>query len=63
MRLASLQMWPADPHLENRYIPWPGAPEVNCIGRFVLGLWHEYDHLGQIEECLRQAQAAQAVCM
>lgn len=62
MRLASLQMWPAAPHLQNRYIPWPGAPEVNCVGRFVLGLWHEYGHLEQIEECLRQAQAAQTVC-
>jgi hypothetical protein len=58
MRLASLEMWPGKPHLENRYEIWSDRPMVNAIGRFVLGLMHEQDHLGQIKEIVRQAQVA-----
>ena len=56
MRLASLEMWPEEPHLENACEVWSDRPKVNAIGRFVLGLMHEEDHLGQIEEIVRQAQ-------
>ena len=54
MRLASLQMWPQEPHLETAYEVWSDKPKVNAIGRFVLGLMHEESHLGQIEENVRQ---------
>jgi len=56
MRLASLEMWPEEPHLANAYEVWSDKPKVNAIGRFVLGLMHEESHLGQIEEIVRQAQ-------
>jgi hypothetical protein len=58
MRLASLAMWPDEPHLDNVYEPWPGAPQVNAIGRFVLGLMHDDSHIDQVAEIVRQAQAA-----
>jgi hypothetical protein len=58
MGLASLGMWPAEPHLDNGYEVWPGRPKVNAIGRYVLGLMHAESHLGQIEEIVRQARAA-----
>lgn len=56
MRLASLDMWPDHPHLDNVYIPWEQIGEVNAVGRFLLGLKHDQDHLGQIEEIVRQAR-------
>ena len=58
MRLASLEMWPDPPHLDNGYEVWPDRPPVNAMGRFVLGLMHDESHLGQIEEVVRQARAA-----
>lgn len=56
MRLASLDLWPSQPYLDLTYQPWPTAPHINAIGRFVLGLHHDDDHLGQIAECVRQAK-------
>jgi hypothetical protein len=58
MRRASLGMWPEEPHLEVEYAPWDGAPRVNAIGRFVLGLSHAESHLHQIDDIIRQARAA-----
>ena len=58
MRLATLAMWPDEPHLDNVYEPWPGAPQVDAIGRFVLGLMHDESHLDHVAEIVRQAQAA-----
>ena len=60
MRLASLEMWPDEPHLDNVYEPWTGAPKVNAVGRFVFGLMHADDHLDQIAEVVRQACAARS---
>ncbi len=60
MRHASLAMWPDMPHLDNRYEPWPGAGSFNAISRFVLGLRHDDDHMGQIADVVGQAQAARA---
>jgi alkanesulfonate monooxygenase SsuD/methylene tetrahydromethanopterin reductase-like flavin-dependent oxidoreductase (luciferase family) len=57
MRLASLGMWPEAAHLDNEYQAWTDGPQVNAIGRFVLGLMHEESHLGQIGEIVRQASA------
>jgi hypothetical protein len=61
MRLASLAMWPEPPHLENTYIPWPAIGEIDARGRFVLGLRHDSDHLGQIDDIVQQAKAARAM--
>lgn len=58
MRLSSLKMWPDEPHLDKTYQAWTDGPQVNAIGRFVLGFWHTADHLGQIEDIVRQATAA-----
>ena len=58
MRLASLEMWPAEPHLENSHEVWPERPKVNAVGRFALGLMHDESHLGQIQEIVRQARLA-----
>ena len=58
MRLASLEMWPSEPHLDNAYVIWEDESPVNAIGRFVLGLMHEESHLEQLEEIKRQARAA-----
>jgi hypothetical protein len=60
MRLASLEMWPDEPHLDNAYEIWPDSPGVNAVGRFVLGLMHEESHLGQIADIVQQARLARA---
>jgi hypothetical protein len=61
MRLASLEMWPDEPHLDNVYEVWPDSPGVNAVGRFVLGLMHEESHLGQIADIVQQARLARTV--
>ena len=59
MRLASLDMWPDQPNLSNSYLPpWEGAAPVNAVIRFVNGLRHDDDHLGQIADVAGQARAA-----
>ena len=57
MCLASLEMWPNPPHIENTYIPAEGARPHTCISRFASGLKHASDHLGQIADVIQQAQA------
>lgn len=57
MRLASLQLWPDPPDLENSYEAVPGADPSNALTRFVRGLSHDDSHLGQIAEIVRQARA------
>lgn len=57
MRLASLDLWPDQPILNNTYEPRPGAGQINAVGRFVLGLLHDDSHLGQIAEIVCQTQA------
>jgi hypothetical protein len=58
MRLASLDMWPDPPHLDNTYAPREGADPVNAVVRFVNGLRHDDDHLAQIADVAAQARAA-----
>src|SRR5262245_60335062 len=58
MRLASLDMWPDQPHLDNTYVPREGADPVNALIRFVNGLRHDDDHLAQIADVVAQARAA-----
>ncbi len=61
MRLASLDLWPDAPDLDNTYRPWEGAEPRNCKERFVLGLRHDWDHLGQIAEIVQQSAGARLV--
>lgn len=56
MRLASLDLWPAPPHLEVTHTPYPSVGALNAIGHFLLGLLHDDDHLGQIRELVQQAR-------
>jgi hypothetical protein len=54
--LASLEMWPDESNIDQMVEPWPGAPwQVNCIGRFVLGLMHSCSHLDQIADIVNQS--------
>lgn len=57
MRLAGLEMWPDEPHLDNvRQSERVG--EINPFVRFVFGLSHDQGHLAQIENVIAQAKAA-----
>ncbi|MFL7839918.1 MAG: DinB family protein [Candidatus Promineifilaceae bacterium] len=56
MRLASLEMWPDEPNLENHYIYRKTNVKINAQTRFLFGLKHDDDHLGQIAEIVRQAK-------
>jgi hypothetical protein len=58
--LASLEMWPDEPHLDNLYRRTPEALPINAIAYFVRGLAHTDSHLGQIADVVRQAAAARA---
>ena len=58
MRLASLDMWPDTPHLDNSYVAREGAEPANAVIRFVNGLRHDDDHLAQIGDVVAQARAA-----
>ncbi len=60
MRLASLDMWPDPPDLENTYRPAEQAEPRNAILRFAHGLKHDDDHLPQLAKLVRQARAARA---
>ena len=60
MRLASLEMWPDEAHLEPEHEAWSGGPRVNAIGRFVLGLMHDDSHLEQIRKIVHQAEIARS---
>src|SRR5438034_1932503 len=56
MRLAMLDSWPDEPHLEVTYAPSPRFGAYNAISRFLMGLYHDDDHLGQLREIMRQAR-------
>ena len=58
MRLASLDMWPDQPYLENTYEPYAGRGSYNAVSRFIGGLSHDDSHLAQIERLAREARAA-----
>lgn len=58
MCLASLEMWPDAPRMENTYSPVEGAVPHTAISRFASGLRHASDHLGQIADVVRQAKEA-----
>lgn len=58
MRLASLELWPARPDLDNTYQPYENSEHVNAINRFIRGLSHDDSHLAQLAEIVRQARAS-----
>lgn len=60
MRLASLEMWPDAPYLDNRHMPYRFVGELNAIGYFVTGLFHDNGHLEQISNIIRQAKTARS---
>lgn len=57
MRLASLEVWPDEPYLDNVYSPGEGRMPINCMRRFLNGLRHDESHLGQIERLVRETRA------
>jgi hypothetical protein len=57
MRLASLDIWPDNPYLDNTQ-KFIGGEKINAVARFAWGLKHDDDHLGQIAEIVRQAKEA-----
>lgn len=60
MRLASLDMWPDTPDMENSYVRQEGTDPINAPTRFCSGFSHDDDHLGQIAEVVRQARTARS---
>lgn len=56
MRLAMLDAWPDQPHLDNFYAPYQSQPPMNALGRFLGGLSHDDSHLQQIVKIVRQAR-------
>ena len=60
MRLAFLDTWPDEPHLEVTYQPYPQIGPLNAILRFIMGLSHDDSHLEQLREIMRQARQARS---
>ncbi len=55
MRVASLDMWPDQPHLSLGYMPWKQAGFCNAKAIFTWGLAHDASHIQQIRSILQQA--------
>jgi hypothetical protein len=58
MRLAMLDVWPDEPHLDVTYSPSPRVGEINAKAAFLRGLMHDAAHQDQVREIVRQAKAA-----
>ena len=58
MRLALLDVWPDEPHLETTYAPFSSAGDINAKSTFSIGLMHDFSHQDQVREIVRQAKAA-----
>jgi len=52
MRLASLDLWPDEPDLQNGVTPWQESDWVNAIGLFTWGLAHDDSHWHQIQKIM-----------
>ena len=59
MRLASLDMWPDEPYLDNNYMRKRGL-YINAVSQFLLGLLHDDSHVQQIANIVAQGKAARA---
>ncbi|WP_420644636.1 DinB family protein [Candidatus Leptofilum sp.] len=57
MRLASLEMWPDEPYLDNVKMS-ERLGRIDAYVRFVYGYSHDQGHLAQIERVIAQAKAA-----
>ena len=57
MRLASLEMWPDKPYLDNIKMH-ERVGKIDAYVRFVFGLSHDQGHLAQIENVIAQTKAA-----
>jgi hypothetical protein len=60
MRLATLDLWPDQPYLDNTFPSKRWQTEFNAFVRFSFGLSHDDSHLAQIAEVVRQARAARS---
>ncbi len=58
MRLAMLDAWPDEPHLDVTYAPYAKLGPQNAVARFVMGLYHDDAHLDQLREIMRQCREA-----
>ena len=58
MRLALLDVWPDEPHLDVTYKPGPNADPINAKAAFTRGLMHDASHQDQVREIVRQAKGA-----
>lgn len=57
MRLASLDVWPDEPYLDNTYMRKKGL-YINAVAQFLFGLVHDSKHIDQIADIVGQAKAA-----
>jgi DinB superfamily len=60
MRLAMLDAWPDEPHLEVTYSLSSRFGPYNATARFLMGLYHDDDHLGQLREIMCQVREARS---
>jgi hypothetical protein len=60
MRLAMLDAWPDEPHFEVLYSPSPRSGPYNATARYLMGLYHDDDHLSQLKEIMRQVREARS---
>lgn len=58
MRLATLDVWPDRPYLDNVYRSLPTSQGINATSQFIFGLMHDDSHLGQIADIVAQAEVA-----
>lgn len=56
MRLASLDMWPDEPHFETKRRLDFLDDDVDCRAQFLLGIAHDQIHVDQLAEIVRQAR-------
>jgi hypothetical protein len=60
MRLATLDVWPDEPYLDNIYRRLPTSSAINAMSQFIFGLMHDDSHLEQIANIVDQAKAARS---
>jgi hypothetical protein len=60
MRLATLDVWPDEPYLDNIYRRLPTSSAINAMSQFIFGLMHDDSHLEQIANIVDQAKEARS---
>lgn len=58
IRVAYLNAWPDEPHLEILFSKFSATGELNAIGYTLYGLFHDNQHVGQIADIMQQAREA-----